>query len=68
MDSWRHDMPTVCELQPLLVSHKPLAVSSIRISEFTPGDVAPVCTGIKFLNTHVANEVRPRGKRGWEVV
>mmetsp|Transcript_40617 Transcript_40617/g.76002 ORF Transcript_40617/g.76002 Transcript_40617/m.76002 type:complete len:915 (-) Transcript_40617:201-2945(-) len=59
---WAFLGPFLCSViqatvEPLLVSHKPLAVSSIRISEFTPGDVAPVCTGIKFLNTHVANEI-----------
>jgi hypothetical protein len=43
--------------QPLLNAHKPLAVSSIKISEFAAGDVAPVITGIKFLDTPDAREI-----------
>ena len=43
--------------QPLMNAHKPLAVSSIKISEFAAGDVAPVITGIKFLDTPDAREI-----------
>jgi Ca2+-dependent lipid-binding protein len=43
--------------QPLMNAHKPLAVSSIKISEFSAGDVAPVITGIKFLDTSDAREI-----------